>query len=254
MTFQVNDIELARDYYSGFLGFEEAFSYSSELGTFAVFKINNRQFLEFMENKQVKAGCILLSISFECDDLTKMQSYLKSRSVTILKKVSMDKAGNEVLVIESPESYNIEFISFKDNSLHRLSKGHFLGKNRISDRLHHAGLYISEVEKANHLYRDILGFKEMWRYNNDDASVPNFIYLQFPDCIENIEYVVVDDNNSSHPCFRVDDMQQTVYELKSRKGDFPFAKPTIGKGNRWLLNLISNQGARIEFTESFTIR
>lgn len=254
MTFQVNDIELACEYYGDFLGFEEAFSYSAESGKVSSFKINDRQFLEFTENKQAKTGCTLFSVSFECDDLVQMQSYLKSENVSILKEVSMDKAGNETLVIASSESYNLEFISFKDDGLHRLSKEHFLGENRISTRLHHAGLFISDVAKADSLYRGILGFTEMWRFKDDNTVIPNFIYQQIPDCVENIEYVVVDDSNASHPCFRVDDMQQTVYDLRSRKGDYPFAKPAIGKGNRWLLNLISNQGARIEFTESFTIR
>lgn len=254
MTFQVNDIDQARKYYGDFLGFEEAFSYSSESGKIISFKINDRQFLEFKEDKQAKTGCTLLSVSFECDDLSEMQSYLKSKEVTILKELAKDKAGNETLVISSTEAYKLEFINFKEDGLHRLSKGKFLGENRISTRLHHAGLFVSDVEKADRLYKDILGFTEMWRFKDDNAAMPNFIYLQIPDCVENIEYVVVDDANASHPCFRVDDMQQTVYDLKSRKGDYPFAKPMVGKGNRWLLNIISNQGARIEFTESFTIR
>lgn len=254
MTFQVNDIEQAWKYYGDFLGFEEAFSYPSESGKIISFKINDRQFLEFAEDKQAKTGCTLLSVSFECDDLSEMQSYLKSKEVTILKEPAKDKAGNETLVISSTEAYKLEFINFKEDGLHRLSKGKFLGENRISNRLHHAGLFVSDVAKADRLYKDILGYTEMWRFKDDNAAMPNFIYLQIPDCVENIEYVVVDDANASHPCFRVDDMQQTVYDLKSRKGDYPFAKPMVGKGNRWLLNIISNQGARIEFTESFTIR
>lgn len=254
MTFQINDIEQARKYYGDFLGFEEAFTYPSESGEIISFKINDCQFLEFTEDNQAKTGCTLLSVSFECDDLSQMQSYLKSKDVTILKELATDKAGNETLVISSTEAYNLEFINFKEDGLHRSSKGKFIGENRISNRLHHAGLFVSDVAKADRLYNDILGFTEIWRFKDDNAAMPNFIYLQIPDCVENIEYVVVDDANASHPCFRVDDMQQTVYDLKSRKGDYPFAKPMVGKGNRWLLNIISNQGARIEFTESFTVR
>ncbi|MDX9881555.1 MAG: hypothetical protein RBS73_05775 [Prolixibacteraceae bacterium] len=254
MTFQVNNIELARDYYGGFLGFEEAFSYLSELGPITVFKINDHQFLEFTENRHATPECTLLSVSFECDDLPRLRSYLKMNGISVFQDIKPDRAGNEALLILSTEFYNLEFISFKKDGLHRLSERRFLGKHRVADRLHHAGLYISDVEKANYLYRDILGFREMWRYKKEDTSVPNFIYLQLPDCIENIEYVIVDDRNSSHPCFRVEDMQQTIYDLRFRKRDYPFAKPTIGNGNRWLLNLISNQGARIEFTESFTVR
>ncbi len=254
MSFQVNDLKLAHEYYGDFLGFEEAFTYSSEAGPVISFKINDRQFLEFTENKQAKEGCVLTRVSFDCDKLDQMQSYLVSKNIPILKEKSLDAAGNENLIIASTEFYQIEFICFKNDGLHRLSAGRFLGDRRISTRMHHAGLYISDVEKANQLYHDILGFKEMWRFKEDNTAIPNFIYLQIPDCVENIEYVVVSDPNASHPCFRVEDMQQTVYELKMRKGDYPFAKPNIGNGNRWLLNILSNQGARIEFTESFTVR
>jgi hypothetical protein len=45
MTFLVSDFQLARDYYGKFLGFEEAFSYPSDLGKVISFKVNDRQFL-----------------------------------------------------------------------------------------------------------------------------------------------------------------------------------------------------------------
>lgn len=48
MTFLVSDMEMAREYYGRFLGFDEAFSYPSPAGTVVSFKINDRQFLEFI--------------------------------------------------------------------------------------------------------------------------------------------------------------------------------------------------------------
>jgi hypothetical protein len=48
MTFLVSDFQVARDYYGRFLGFDEAFSYPSDLGKVISFKVNDRQFLEFV--------------------------------------------------------------------------------------------------------------------------------------------------------------------------------------------------------------
>ncbi len=76
--------------------------------------------------------------------------------------------------------------------------------------------------------------------------------MRIPDCVENIEYLVTDDSNSSHPCFRVEDMQETIYTLKERNRE-NLAHPEIGKGKRWLLNLQNEDGTRVEFTESFTV-
>ena len=42
MTFLVSDMEMAREYYGRFLGFDEAFSYPSPLGTVVSFKIKSR--------------------------------------------------------------------------------------------------------------------------------------------------------------------------------------------------------------------
>jgi hypothetical protein len=52
MTFLVSNIDMAREYYGRFLGFDEAFSYLSPWGTVTSFKINDRQFIEFIVDEQ----------------------------------------------------------------------------------------------------------------------------------------------------------------------------------------------------------
>jgi catechol 2,3-dioxygenase-like lactoylglutathione lyase family enzyme len=254
MTFLVSDFSIARDYYGKFLGYEEAFSYNSELGKILSFKVNDRQYLEFIEDKNAREKNRFISVSFDCDDIPGMEAFLASKNVEILKKTGRDGAGNEVLRIQSTEFYQIEFIHFHAKGLHKRSAGKHIGKGRIAPRLHHAGLYISDVEKADRLYRDILGFTDMWRANEDNNARPNWIYLRMPDCVENIEYIVNDDIHSSHPCFMVEDMQETIYTLKERNKWGSLARPAIGRGNRWLLNLRNEDNTRVEFTESFTIR
>jgi catechol 2,3-dioxygenase-like lactoylglutathione lyase family enzyme len=254
MTFLVSDFQVAENYYGDFLGFDQAFSYPSGLGEVVSFKVNDRQFLEFIEDENAKDKNRLVSVSFETDDLPGMKAYLKAKGIEPCSDIRMDGAGNQVFTVHDPSGIPIEYIQFNAGSLHKKSKGKFLSEKRISQRIHHVGLYTEKVKENDNFYKEILGFKEMWRFDEDDEATLNFIYLHMPDCVENIEYFVTTDPNVNHPCFLVDDMQETIYILKERKGDHKLAKPVIGKGQRWLLNLQNSDGTKVEFTEAHTIR
>ncbi|MFV0269148.1 MAG: VOC family protein, partial [Draconibacterium sp.] len=160
----------------------------------------------------------------------------------------------EVFLAHDLSGVPLEFIKFNTNSLHRLSKGKFLSEIRISRRIHHVGLYCKEVLDYDPFYVGIMGFNEIWRYpgNKEETVIMN--YLQIPDCVENIEHYPSDDINFNHPCFLVDDMQETIYTLKERLGNNKLGKPKIGKGDRWLLNMKNADGTKVEFTEAHTIR
>jgi catechol 2,3-dioxygenase-like lactoylglutathione lyase family enzyme len=254
MTFLISDIGSARDYFGKFLGFDEAFSYHSEIGKVNSFKVNDRQFLEFVEDKDAKQKTRLVSVSFETENVEQMRGYLSSKGVEVPEKVSIDGAGNEVILVHDPSGIPVEFINLKPNSLHRKSKGKYLSANRISKRIHHAGLYTKEVLDNDPFYSGILGFKELWRYPENDQEKVQMNYLQIPDCAEMIEHYSSDDVNFSHLCLLVDDMQEAVYTLRERKEDNRLAKPMVGKGKRWILNLFNQDRSMIEFTEAHTVK
>jgi catechol 2,3-dioxygenase-like lactoylglutathione lyase family enzyme len=254
MTFLVSDFRVAREYYGQFLGFTEAFTYPSDLGEVLSFKVNDRQFLEFIEDKEAKAKVRLVSVSFETDNVEQMRRYLASKDVKVPESLSVDGADNEVILVHDPYGIPVEFISYSSNSLHIMSKGKFLSDKRISARIHHVGLYCTEVLDDDPFYTGILGCKELWRYPDDRTLPVQMNYLQLPDCVENIEHYPSDDRNFSHPCFLVEDMQETVYTLKERLGNNLLASPTVGRGKRWLLNLKNEDGTRVEFTEAHCIR
>lgn len=254
MTYLVSDFQVARDYYGKFLGFDEAFSYNSELGKVISFKVNDRQFLEFVEDKDAKSKARLVSVSFETENVEQMRKYLLAKKVVISENTSIDGAGNTVCLVHDLSGVPVEFIKFSADSPHKKSKGKFLSENRISKRLHHAGLYCKEVIDNDPFYAGILGFVELWRFPEDRQEKVKMNYLQIPDCVENIEHYPSDDVNFSHPCFLVDDMQETIYTLWERKGPNKLAKPKVGAGKRWLLNLSNQDGTKVEFTEAHTIR
>ena len=94
----------------------------------------------------------------------------------------------------------------------------------------------------------------MVRYPEDKSLAPTILYLSMGDCIENIEHYSPNDHNISHPCFLVNDMQGTIYTLKERKVNESLDKPVIGKGRRWILNLMNSDQTRVEFTEAYCVR
>jgi len=254
MTFLVSDFQVARDYYGKFLGFDEAFSYPSDIGKIISFKVNDRQFLEFVLDSQAKEKKRLVSVSFETENVEQMRQYLKSQNVSVPKKTSIDGAGNEVFTVDDPSGNHIEFIDLNTNGLHRKSKGKFLSDQRISKRIHHAGLYAEKIMDNDPFYAGALGFMELVRYPEDKSVTPTILYLGMPDCVENIEHYSPNDENVSHPCFLVDDMQETIYTLKERKSNEKLGKPGIGKGKRWIMNMYNSDRTRVEFTEAHCVK
>jgi catechol 2,3-dioxygenase-like lactoylglutathione lyase family enzyme len=254
ITFLVSDFQVARDYYGRFLGFGEAFSYPSDQGTVLSFKVNDRQFLEFIEDPEAVDKNRLVSVSFETENVEQMRQFLKYKGLEVPDRTRTDGAGNEVLLIHDPSGNPLEFIEYKASSFHLQSKGRYLSKNRISKRIHHVGLFNNAITDNDPYYMGILNFKEILRYPEDKNIVPTILYLGMGDCIENIEFYSPSDLNFSHPCFLVDDMQETIYTLKERRISESLSQPIIGKGGRWILNMTNADGTRVEFTEGHRVR
>lgn len=254
ITYLVSDYSLAQRYYGEFLGFDKAFSYSSPLGEVVSYKINDRQFIEFIQDPKAKEKDRLVSVSFETENAEQMRVYLKSKGIPVPESIMMDGAGNKVFTILDNAGITVEFLEWGPKSLHRASKGKFLSPDRISDRMHHVGLYSVKLEDNPKFYTEILGFKTILRVPEDMSQAPQILYFQMPGTAEFIEHYPTDTRAFSHPCFVAKDMQEVIYTLKERKKDEQLAAPMIGKGRRWLLNIYTSDGTRVEFTEMFLAR
>lgn len=251
MTFLVSDLELARDYYGRFLGFDEAFSYPSDSGMVLSFKINDRQFLEFIEDREAPRKERLSSVSFETDDVQKMEDYLLSKNIIIARSVHTDGAGNKVLLVYDPSGVPIEFVEYGKESLHTRSKGNFLSSGRISTRLHHVGLYSDNMDDEPAFYTQILDCKRVLRVPQDTGEKARILYFCLPESAEMIEHYATTDRNFNHPCFVTMDIQETLSILRERKRTETLNAPSIGLGKRWLLNLTNKDGTKVEFTEPY---
>jgi catechol 2,3-dioxygenase-like lactoylglutathione lyase family enzyme len=251
MTFLISDFELARDYYGRFLCFDEVFSYPSDSGKVLSFKINDRQFLEFIEDRDAFRKNRLSSVSFETDDVQKMEDYLLSKNIIIAKETHTDGAGNNVLLVYDPSGVPVEFVEYGEQSLHMQSRGKSLSSGRIATRLHHAGLYSDNMEDAPVFYTQILDFKRVLRVPEDMVKDAQILYFRLPESAEMIEHYSTKDKNFSHPCFVTMDIQETYSTLRKREKTEVLAIPSIGLGKRWLLNITNKDGTKVEFTEPY---
>ena len=254
MTYLVSDYQLARDYYGAFLGFDEVFTYPSPLGDVVSFKVNDRQFLEFVQDRDAKEKTRLVSVSFETNDVEQMRVYLKSKNVTVPDTTTVDGAGNNTILVHDDQGVPVEFIDLNPNSLHKKSAGKFLSERRISTRIHHAGLFTNEVVANPRFYTEVLGCREFFKNPDDPNEKPVILYLQLPDCVEFIEHYATPDPNISHPCFVAASMQDVMYTLKERNGNRPVARASVGRGRKFILNINNADGTKVEFVEPYNVR
>ncbi|BCI63944.1 VOC family protein [Coprobacter secundus] len=254
ITFLVSDMQMARDYYGRFLGFDEAFSYDSPRGKVVSFKVNDRQFLEFIEDNDAINKKRMVSYSLETDDVEGMRFFLQQKGIKVPDKVTKDAVGNDSFELVDNSGNVLEFLNMNEDGLYKRSKGKFLSERRISKRIHHIGIYAEKIDENDPLYVQALGLYKIVRYPEDASLSPKILYLGFNNCIENIEFYSPNNPNFCHPCFVVDDMQETIYTLKERQINEVLNNPGIGYGKRWLLNLMTPDKTKVEFTEPFTIR
>ena len=215
------------------------------------YKVNDRQFLEFVEDKEAPDKKRLVSISFETEDAQKMQEYLLAKGVKLDKKVYTDGAGNKVLLTHDPSGIPVEFIQYMPESKHVKSQNKFLSPQRISTRIHHAGLYSLQMSENPEFYTRILGFQLILRIPANREEDPKLLYFRIPESTEMIEYYPSPDENFNHPCFVTMDMQETYSILRSRKKTEALPPPGMGMGKRWLLNIWNQDGTKVEFTEPY---
>ena len=254
ITFLASDFSMVRDYYGKFLGFQEAFQYNTQIGPAISFKVNDRQFLEFIEDPHAKSKNRLVSVSLETENAEQMRLYLKTAGVKVPDRTSTDGAGNIVFLVSDRSGNPIEFIEIKETGLHKKSAGSFLSDQRISTRIHHVGLYTESMMDKDPFYTGVLQFETVLRFPEDKNTNPVIMYFGIPESTESIEHYSPSDSNFSHPCFVVQDMQETIYVLRERQTSQIVGKPMIGKGRRWILNMNNPDGTRVEFTESYTVK
>ena len=159
MAYYVSDLKQARDYYEGFLGFEEAFTLKNPDGTDHVvfIKINDHQFIELYA-EPVKNYGFIHDAGFETNDAKGMRDHLASIGVTVPAKVTRNQEGDLSFDFVEPSGFTIQIVQYMPGSKVTATRGKFMPPGRISDHIDHIGLLIKEREESWKFYNDAFGF------------------------------------------------------------------------------------------------
>jgi len=265
VALRVANLAKAEGFYSGVLGFDAPFRLYAENGEsrLVYFKINDRQYVELMPGLSAGEDDRLGHIAFETTNLSALRNYLAEQGVRVPAQTTKGDDGNVSMMVVDPDGHQIEFVQYLPDSLYLKARGSYLTKERIADRLIHVGAIVSDVAAADHFYKQILGFSEIWRGGTTDNST-DWINMKVPDGTDYLEYMVINRKLDRrqlgvlhHLALQVSDIQKALETVRERfhDGDSNSVQsPQVGRSNRWQLNLYDPDGTRTEVMEPFTAR
>ena len=245
----------ARKFYNGILGFQEPFSLDKPGGGLMLtfFKVNDHQYIEVFPDLKEPDQDRLNHICFETTDAEQLRAYMASKGVKVPDKVTSGRTGNLSFEIHDPDDHLIEFVQYMPGSLQSRDFGKDMPDTRASTHIIHVGFTVSDRAAEDHLFKDILGFKEFWHGGmTDDAA--EWIDMRVPEGTDWLEYMTnIKDMNVkkrgvlNHMALGVPSVS-AGYDLVVKRGLDP-AKPKIGRDGKWQLNLYDPNFTRVELME-----
>ena len=258
VAFQVSNLEQSRAFYTAFYGFEFAFA-AYENRESSYLKINDDQFVKLVSTPDETDDNRLVEIAFQVSDI--------ETTVAMLREIGLDPApvekksdGTLASGLVDPNGHNLLFVEYTSDSKQTLARGKHLGSRRVSDRLLHVGITITDEAAANALYRDALGFQEIWRGSREDGGPDAWVNMKTPgDRGDYVEYILINDMKLSrrqmgtmhHMCLLTDDIRKAHRDmLFNALPDLERYEPLIARNNRWVCNVHDLDGTRCELMES----
>jgi catechol 2,3-dioxygenase-like lactoylglutathione lyase family enzyme len=251
---KVSSLDAARTFYSGVLGLQEAFTIRNPAGgsDLTTFKINEGQYVYVAPDLKEPDDSRLLFVGFETTDAGALRTYMASKGVDVPATVSADPEGNLSLFVKDPEGNLVQFIQYQSKGLHARNKGKFLSARRLSDHALHVGYRIRDPEALDRFYRDILGYRLIWKGGSRDDRF-DWISMAVPDGNQWIEYMVNTGTPTprqlgvlNHLALGTLDIDAAHAEIVAR-GYADKAVPAIGRDGRWLMHLYDKDLTRTEF-------
>ena len=258
----VTDLDRARPFYGGVLGYEEAYDIKGSDGASvvrAVFKVNDRQFIELVPGLKADEAPAMTHIAMATDDIEKLRALLVERGLAVspIEKSRLDgNLGCSIRTLPGQNLGALEFVQYVPGSLQSKALGKGLGPRRVSQRLEHAGIITPDYAAAKKFYVETLGFRETWSRSQPDGT-PLLNHLRLPgtsgDYVE-LSYKPKPINRTqagtaAHISLEVPEIraaQQTVHE---RAPGTAFKEPRFGLDQRWQFNLFDPDGTRVELMQ-----
>ncbi len=256
IALKTKDLDASRKFYGQYLGYQEPFQLDNPSGgaAFTVFKVNDHQYIQVSPELKGETEDRLVDIAFETTDVRQLRDYMAAKGVKVPGKVERGKDGNLSFMFQDPDGHNVGFIQYMPGSLHTKSNGEFLPATRISQRIIHVGVTVSDKAAADHLYRDILEFRDIWHGGMKDDRV-DWVDMKVPEGTDWLEYMLNVKNPTPktlgvmhHLALGVPSVDAGHKTLLGR--DMPIAQPPkIGRDGKWQLNLYDPDLTRSELME-----
>jgi lactoylglutathione lyase len=214
MAYYVSDLKKARDYYEGFLGFQEAFVLHNPDGSEHVVyvKINDHQYIELYA-EPVKDYGYIHDAGFETDNANGMRDRLAAMGVKVPDKVVKDEVGNLSFDIVEPSGFTIQIVQYLPTSLTGKAKGKFMPASRISDHIDHIGLLIKDKDVTWKFYNEAFGFTK--EGDGSKMAIPGSAD-RFEVGWERKDPVEARFHVKDHICLSVPDAPKMTAELKAK--------------------------------------
>ena len=260
VSLRVTDPASARLFYEAFLGYSAGTTVKTNGHQSWGYRINPRQLIFVRDGLPPAEDERLESIAFETDDVATLRRYLQQKGVDVPAALTQNPDGTVSFTVADPDKHSVCFIQADNTNKKLFSKN--AAAHPVSARILHAGITVADSAAANHFYRDILGFSEIWRGGTSD-TVTSWLNMRVPDGTDYLEYMLVNSKpgrqqlgSLHHIALLVPDMQAAIDLLRpfAVQTGWSLAAPRIGRNNRWQLNLFDADGTRIELMEPFPMR
>lgn len=261
---RVSDLDSARAFYSGVLGFENAFTTQNDDGSVfvAYMKVNDHQFIELFPGLKSEDTIPMTHIAMWTEDLNKTREMMIARGLSPTEIHKGPRDHNLSFSLRQLPGQNLvflEFVEYMPDSLHMMSKGKALGAKRLSTHLEHAGIITTDLDKALKFYVDQLGFRETWHRVNEDTKRVMLIHLRMPgpsgDYVElsnqsgNAKLTRARAGMAAHCSLEVPDIKTAYHATLDRGVTKDRKEPRFGLDLRWQFNLFDPDGTRVELMQ-----
>jgi catechol 2,3-dioxygenase-like lactoylglutathione lyase family enzyme len=256
-AFKVRDLAAADRFYGTVLGLPS--SPGAMTPPSHVFHLSRRQRIVVEGDLAPEGDERLSHVAFATSDLTALSAYLRAKGIAA-DGPRTHGCSERALRARDPDGHLIEFV---EEPIAAIPARAADAPAPLSSRLLHAGVTIRDETAAHTFWRDVLGFSEIWRGGREEGRT-DWVNMRLPESTDYIEYMLVSGPVSRqqlgvlhHACLLVPDIQSAWEAARARTpaSSVPVLRPpSVGRNQRWQLNLYDAEGTRIELMEPFTMR
>ena len=261
ITFRSSNLDKARGYYQGVLGFQEAFSLKDASGATAsiFFKVNDDQYVEVIPGLKPGELRRIARVTVLSSDLQKLHRIYTERGANP-SPIRTGPDGNPVFRVAAPSDHNIDFIQYAPGSQQTLARGKFLSPDRISTHIWHVGLMTTDREAVNPFYQGKLGLgRQLPGGKGESIDTPagdSNTETKFPRLDPNNpatreQWVRENDGAANHMAIEIADMKKArdLVQERGRYTDLQ-VRAHVGNNRHWLVHVFDPDGSRTEMMET----